>query len=47
LELSGGAVYDSLIARAAEKAGADRLLTLNPAHFHRVWPEGAAAILPP
>ncbi|MEW6490598.1 MAG: PIN domain-containing protein, partial [Thermodesulfobacteriota bacterium] len=27
LELSGGAVYDSLIARAAEKAGADRLLT--------------------
>lgn len=47
LELSGGAVYDSLIARAAEKAEADRLLTLNPTHFQRVWPERASAILTP
>ncbi len=41
--LSGGVVYDALVARAAEKARADRLLTLNPADFLRVWPQGEEA----
>ena len=47
LEVAGGAVYDGLIARVAEKVGADRLLTLNLKHFRRVWPEGASAIVSP
>lgn len=47
LEIAGGAAYDGLIARAAEKAGVDRLLTLNQAHFLRVWPEGGAVISSP
>lgn len=45
--LSGGIVYDALLARAAWKSGAERLLTLNEADFRRVWPEGASIILPP
>jgi predicted nucleic acid-binding protein len=44
LGLSGGTVYDALIARAARKAKADRLLTLNPKHFARVWPGGEERI---
>jgi predicted nucleic acid-binding protein len=47
LEVAGGAVYDGLIARAAEKIGADRLLTLNLKHFRRVWPEGASVLASP
>lgn len=47
LELAGGAVYDGLIALAAEKAGANRLLTLNLEHFRRVWPEGASILASP
>jgi predicted nucleic acid-binding protein len=39
LGLAGGLVYDALIAYAAEKAGIDRLLTLNVDHFRRAWPE--------
>src|SRR5688500_17151194 len=31
--LSGGRVYDALIAECAEKAGADTLLTFNARHF--------------
>jgi predicted nucleic acid-binding protein len=38
--MAGGIIYDALIARAAEKAEAERLLTWNEAHFRRVWPEG-------
>jgi predicted nucleic acid-binding protein len=38
--LSGGTVYDALIASAARRLPAQRLLTLNPDDFHRVWPEG-------
>ena len=38
--LSGSLIYDALIARAAEKAGAEHLLTFNESHFRRVWPEG-------
>jgi predicted nucleic acid-binding protein len=47
LGVSGGAVYDALIARAAAKANADLLLTLNPKHFLRVWPSGAKRIQAP
>lgn len=36
LNLSGGGIYDALIARAAVAAGAERLLTLNPRHFLRL-----------
>ena len=44
LGLSGGAVYDAIIAKAPEKAGIDHILTLNPDDFKRVWPEGEALI---
>ena len=47
LEITGGAVYDALIARTAEIARADRLLTLNPGDFQRVWPEGKAILSVP
>ena len=47
LNISGGTIYDALIAYAAQKANADRLLTLNPTHFKRVWPEGADKIAAP
>jgi len=39
LGLAGGVAYDSLIAYAAQKGRADRLLTLNLGHFERLWPE--------
>lgn len=45
--LSGGAVYDALIAKAAQKTAADRLLTFNVNDFKRVWPEGGAGIVSP
>lgn len=38
-QISGGAVYDALIAQSAIKAGADQLVTLNIADFKRVTPE--------
>jgi predicted nucleic acid-binding protein len=44
LGLAGGAVYDALLARAAEKAAAERLLTFNPGDFARVWPRGEALL---
>jgi predicted nucleic acid-binding protein len=47
LGVPGGAVYDALIARAAVKAQADQLLTLNPKDFLRVWPGGAERIRTP
>ncbi len=47
LGVSGGAVYDALIARAAEKAKADRLVTLNPKDFLRIWPQGRDRIESP
>jgi predicted nucleic acid-binding protein len=47
LGLSGGIVYDALIARAAEVSGAERLLTLNTADFRRAWPEGESILLSP
>lgn len=45
--LTGGVVYDALIARAARKAGVDRLVTLNPADFRRAWPDGEERIISP
>jgi predicted nucleic acid-binding protein len=36
LNLPGGGIFDALIAQAALKASADRLLTLNPKHFTRL-----------
>lgn len=45
LGLTGATIYDALIAHAAEKAGVDRLYTLNPSDFRRVWPEGAEIIV--
>lgn len=47
LGLSGGMIYDAIIARAAETSGADQLLTLNRSHFERVWPEGRSRIFAP
>ncbi len=47
LGVAGGAVYDGLVARVAEKIRAERLLTLNLSHFRRVWPEGAALLAVP
>lgn len=47
LELTGGAVYDALIAQAAQKAGVGRVLTLNPEDFTRVWPEGETILRVP
>jgi hypothetical protein len=36
LNLTGGGIYDALIAQAAIKADAAILLTLNPKHFIRL-----------
>lgn len=47
LRLSGGAVYDGLIAKTAQKSGADRLVTFNMKDFMRVWPEGAGRVISP
>ena len=47
LGLSGGITYDALIARVAQKAKAERLLTLNADHFARVWPDGDKLIAVP
>ena len=44
LGLSGGIIYDAIITKAAQKAQVDRILTLNPDDFTRVWPEGASLI---
>ncbi|MBI5191829.1 MAG: PIN domain-containing protein [Nitrospirae bacterium] len=38
-QLSGGIIYDALIAQSAIKAGADQLITLNVADFKRVASE--------
>jgi predicted nucleic acid-binding protein len=47
LGITGGVVYDALIARAALKARAEKLLTLNIADFEQVWPEGQAGLTLP
>jgi len=45
--LAGGITYDALIARVAEKADVDKLLTLNIKDFKRVWPEEIGKIILP
>ncbi len=45
--LTGGIIYDALLAKVAETAEVDRLLTLNVSHFRKVWPEGAERIHEP
>lgn len=43
--LSGGIIHDAVIARAADLAQVDHLVTLNVSHFQRVWPVGAARVI--
>jgi predicted nucleic acid-binding protein len=45
--LIGGAIYDALSAKVAQKAKVERLLTLNIDHFKRVWQEGANKVMAP
>lgn len=45
--LRGGIVYDALHARAASKSRVRRLVTCNPDHFRRAWPEGEGLIVSP
>ena len=47
LGFSGGAVYDALIVKAAQKSEAARIVTFNVNDFKRVWPEGADHIIAP
>lgn len=47
LGLAGGVIYDALIARAAEIAGVERLVTLNESRFRRAWPDGGDKITGP
>lgn len=46
-EIGGGAIYDSLIVRTAEKAEVDRIVTLNLTHFLRVASKGRERITAP
>ena len=45
--LIGGTIYDALIARVAQKAKVEKLLTLNIDHFRRVWQDGENKIIAP
>lgn len=45
--ISGGGVYDALIARCAVKAGASALYTWNLAHFVRLGPQVAKLVKKP
>jgi len=47
LGLAGGAIYDALIAKAAQKAEVKQIVTLNSGDFKRVWPEGKEHIAAP
>lgn len=47
LGLSGGVIYDAIIAKAAKKSGVDHVLTFNIDDFKRVWPEGADRLIAP
>lgn len=43
----GGAVYDAIIAKAAEITRVDYLVTLNDSDFLRVWSTGTEGIVTP
>ena len=45
--ISGGTVYDMVIALAARKAAVDQALTLNESHFRRFSPDLADRVLAP
>lgn len=45
--LSGGIIYDALIAKVAQKSNVKRLLTFNSDHFKLAWPEGENLIFSP
>jgi len=45
--VSGGAVYDAVIAQAAQLAKVDLLLSLNVSDFQRVWPAGGSQVASP
>lgn len=45
--LAGGIVYDALIAAAASKGKAERIVTLNCRDFSRVWPGDPAMLCEP
>ena len=47
LNLTGGGIYDALIAQVALKASVDILLTLNPNHFTRLGDEIAYRVQTP
>jgi predicted nucleic acid-binding protein len=47
LNLTGGGIYDGLIAQAAVKAEANTLLTLNPNHFTRLGEDIARLVQVP
>jgi len=44
--ITGGTVYDALIAESAFRAGADGIVTLNLKHFERLAPEGLEVVEP-
>ncbi len=45
--IAGGAVYDGIIACAADKAQVDHIVTLNAKDFHRVYPTLTATVISP
>jgi predicted nucleic acid-binding protein len=45
--LTGGIIYDALIAQAAKIAKVDQLLTLDLDDFKRAWPDGASRLKTP
>ena len=45
--LTGGVIYDALAVRAAEKAGAGRIVTLNEADFRRLCLAGGVVVVAP
>lgn len=47
LGLGGGMIYDALIAQAAEKSRADRILTFNERHYQRVCRQGGPLPIAP
>ncbi len=46
-ELSGGIIYETLIARAAQTSRVDLIVTFDVDYFKPVWPEGTAHITMP
>ncbi len=45
--LWSGIIYDAILARAAQKADVERLVTFNIKHFLQVWPQGSSIITSP